>query len=87
MSKLLATVNKKEFLKLAASLPSGSGVSVTAANGVLLLTCFEHGVSYKLPAYVVRDGQSFVEAAEWNGIVGDVRSADVTIVDITVKKS
>lgn len=80
--KMLVTVNKKEFLKLTDKLSCDAGVSIMAANGLLLVSSFRHGLSCKIPAYVVRPGQHYIEAKEWARIVHGVKSDNKSIVDI-----
>lgn len=81
---MLATVNKKEFLQLTDKLSCDAGVSIMAANGLLLVSSFKHGLSCKIPAYVVQSGQRYVEAKEWARIVYGIKSDNKSMIDIKI---
>ena len=81
---MLATVNKKEFLQLTDKLSCDAGVSIMAANGLLLVSSFRHGLSCKIPAYVVHPGQRYIEAKEWARIVYGIKSDNKSMVDIRI---
>ena len=81
---MLATVNKKEFLQLTDKLSCDAGVSIMAANGLLLVSSFRHGLSCKIPAYVVHPGQRYIEAKEWARIVYGIKSDNKSMIDIRI---
>lgn len=82
---ILATVNKDQFLELIQPIRNDVGVSITAANGTILISCFSQGISCKLEAYVVRSGQVFLKPIEWRAIVARIQSARNSMVDINIR--
>lgn len=77
-------IHRDEFLTLTENIPRGSGVSMTAGNGALLITSFKHSISYRLPAYVIKEGQIFLNAEDWQGILQAMNREPGPMIDIKI---
>ncbi|CUH95227.1 hypothetical protein P22_1297 [Propionispora sp. 2/2-37] len=77
-------IHRDEFLTLTENIPRDSGVSITAGNGILLITSFTHRTSYRLPAYVLKEGQVFLNAEDWQGILQAMSREPGPMIDIKI---
>ena len=54
-----ATVNRQLFIEHISPIPTDSGVSILIADGILSAASFGHGITAKMPAYVLKNGHFF----------------------------
>lgn len=79
-----ATINRKIFLQHATAIPPGSSVSLTASNGILSVTCFTSGTSFNIPAYIIQEGQAYLNPEEWSRIVEQASNSQKNMIDINI---
>lgn len=79
-----ATITRKIFLQYAATIPPGSSVSLTASNGIFSATCFTSGFSFNIPAYIIQEGQAYLNPEEWSRIVEQASKSQRIMIDINI---
>jgi hypothetical protein len=65
-----ATINRRLFIENISPIPVANGVSVLIADGILSVASFGQGVTGRMPAYTIKDGQVFLSEEQWskNGV-------------------
>jgi hypothetical protein len=79
-----ATINRELFIDHISPIPASNGVSVLIVDGILSVASFGQGVTGRIPAYVLRDGQAFLAAAAWRSIVSSIESSQDSYTDINI---
>ena len=76
------SVNKKFFLEQALPIIDFDRITLAAYGGVLSVASFGNTVNFRVPAYVIEAGQSFLTVDEWRGLVANVQELPGSMVDI-----
>lgn len=74
-----ATINRKLFIEHISPTSAENGVSVLIADGILSVASFGQGVTTRIPAYVLRDGQAFLYAEQWSKTVSSIETVKTHI--------
>lgn len=77
-----ATVNRQLFMKYLSLIPAEDGASLLIADGVLTVASFQQGVIGRIPAYVIRKGQRFLNRAEWHHLLSQMENDCDAYIDI-----
>ncbi|MBP2635497.1 MAG: hypothetical protein H6Q72_1404 [Firmicutes bacterium] len=76
------SVNKKLFLDQALPIIDFDRITLAAYGGVLSVASFGNTVNFRVPAYVVDPGQSFLSNAEWRNLVDKIQETPGSMVEI-----
>jgi hypothetical protein len=79
-----ATINRKLFIDHIFPIPAGNGVSILIADGILSVASFGQGATGRIPAYVIRDGQAFLNAEQWSKVVFSIKSSQDSYTNINI---
>ena len=79
-----ATINRQLFIENISPIPAANGVSVLIADGILSVASFGNGVTGRIPAYVLSNGQEFLSADQWSKIVSLVENSQNLYTDINI---
>ncbi|WP_229537436.1 hypothetical protein [Pelosinus baikalensis] len=79
-----ATINRQLFIENISPLPAANGVSILIADGILSVASFGQGVTGRIPAYVLNDGQVFLNAEQWSQIVSAIENSHKLYTDIKI---
>jgi len=77
-----ATINQQLFIEQISPIPATNGVSVMIADGILSVASLGHGVTAKIPAYVLKNGQTFLSGDEWNSLIFMIETYQESYIDI-----
>jgi len=76
------TVNKSFFLDQALPIIGFDRISLAAYGGVLSVASFGNAVNFRIPAYVVEPGQTYLSRNERHEVVQKVQASADKMVDI-----
>jgi len=79
-----ATINRQLFIENISSIPAANGVSILIADGILSVASFGQGVTARIPAYVLKDGQAFLNAEQWSQVVSIIENSPNLYTDINI---
>lgn len=79
-----ATINRQLFIQNISSVPATNGVSILISDGILSVASFDQGVTGRIPAYVLKDGQVFLNAEQWNQVVSSITNSPNLYTDINI---
>ncbi|MBP2628867.1 MAG: hypothetical protein H6Q68_3578 [Firmicutes bacterium] len=77
-----ATVNRQLFMEYISIIPADYGASVLIADGVLAVASFGQGITARMPAYVIKNGQAFLNSDEWNNLISRIENVCDAYVDV-----
>lgn len=83
-TRMKATINRQLFIEHISPIPVENGVSILIANGILSVANFEQGVTGRIPAYVIVDGQVFLNADQWSKVVSLIENNQDLYTDINI---
>lgn len=69
-----ATINRKLFLDQALPIAKANDVSLMLHAGVFSVASFGNNINFRVPAYVIEPGQTFLTADEWQDLVMNVKA-------------
>ena len=79
-----ATINRQLFIENISPIPAANGVSVLIADGILSVANFGQGIAGRIPAYVLNDGQAFLNAEQWSKVVSSIENSQKLYTDIKI---
>ncbi|GMA99511.1 hypothetical protein [Pelosinus sp. IPA-1] len=81
-----ATINQELFIQNISPppIPATNGVSILIADGILSVASFGEGVMGRIPAYVLRDGQMFLNANQWSKVVSSIENSKDLYTDLKI---
>ena len=79
-----ATINRQLFIENISPIPAANGVSILIADGILSVASFGQGVTGRIPAYVLKDGQVFLDAEQWGKVVSSIENSPNLYTDINI---
>jgi len=79
-----ATINRQLFIENISPIPAANGVSVLIADGILSVASFDQDVTGRIPAYVLKDGQAFLNAEQWSKVVSSIENSQKLYTDIKI---
>ncbi|MDF2635848.1 MAG: hypothetical protein K0R78_2722 [Pelosinus sp.] len=79
-----ATINRQLFIENISPIPAENGVSVLIADGILSVASFDQGVTGRIAAYVLKDGQAFLTMEQWSKVVSTIESSQDLYTDINI---
>lgn len=79
-----ATINRQLFIENISLIPAANGVSILIADGILTVASFGQGVTGRIPAYVLSNGQTFLYANQWNKVVFSIVNSQDLYTDIII---
>jgi len=79
-----ATINRKLFIENISPIPAANGVSILIADDILSVASFGQGVTGRIPAYVLKDGQAFFNAEQWSQVVSSIENSKDLYTDINI---
>lgn len=80
------TVNRAAFLEKAPLIPVESDVSLMVSNGILTISSFTAGMSFKVVGYMIEPGQAFLNADQWHELVHDIHHSKELVIDIILPR-
>lgn len=63
-------------------IPADDGASVLIADGVLSVASFGQGITARMPAYVIKNGQAFLNRDEWKKLISRIENGCDAYVDV-----
>ena len=82
--KMKATINRLLFIENISPIPTSNGVSVLIADGILSVASFGQGVTGRIPAYIIKDGQTFLNAEQWSKVIFSIENSPDSYTDIKI---
>ena len=79
-----ATINRQLFIEHISPISAENGVSVLIADGILSVASFGQGVTGRMPAYTIKDGQAFLHAEQWSRVVSSIENSLSSYADINI---
>lgn len=79
-----ATINRQLFIEHISPIPAANGVSMLIADGILSVASFGQGATGRIPAYVLSNGQAFLNAEQWSKVVSSIENSQDLYTDIII---
>lgn len=67
------SINRELLVEHISPIPAANGVSILIANDILSVANFGQGVTGRIPAYVLSNGQTFLNVDQWRNDIIYIR--------------